>query len=172
MKFLEYTNKSILVLVIFVLYLILPVSTPSIMSPYIESPMGLLLIFGLTISLFIYSHPILGVLFIFVAYTLLRRSSTVKNSAHYVQYTKSDSEKRMEAEKQVEEATPNEEPRNIDVGGSQPITLEEEIVQERAPIGRSGRWHLGPLHGLRSLLNHRQTLCLQREYHVQNVHQQ
>lgn len=128
---------EILVLVIFVLYLILPVSTPSIMSPYIESPMGLLLIFGLTISLFIYSHPILGVLFIFVAYTLLRRSSTVKNSAHYVQYTKSDSEKRMEAEKQVEEATPNEEPRNIDVGGSQPITLEEEIVQERAPIGRS-----------------------------------
>ena len=78
---------EILVLVIFVLYLILPVSTPSIMSPYIESPMGLLLIFGLTISLFIYSHPILGVLFIFVAYTLLRRSSTVKNSDNYVQYT-------------------------------------------------------------------------------------
>ena len=43
----------------------------------------------------------------------------------------------IQAEKQVEEATPNEEPRNIDVGGSQPITLEEEIVQERAPIGRS-----------------------------------
>ena len=46
------------------------------------------------------------------------------------------------------------------------------VQRGRAPIGRSGRLHLGPLHGLRSPLNHRQTLCLRREYHVQNGHLQ
>ena len=128
---------EILVLVIFVLYLIFPVSTPSIMSPYIESPLGLLVIFALTVSLFIYCNPALAVLFVLVAYTLLRRSATVQNTTHYVQYTKTEAEKKYEAEKQVQEATPKEEPRNIEAGSDQPVTLEEEIVQERAPIGRS-----------------------------------
>ena len=128
---------EIVVLVIFVLYLIFPINTPSVLSPYIESPVGLLILFCVTVSLFVYSNPAIAVLFILVAYTLLRRSATVKNKSHYVQYTKTDVEKKMDAEKQVEDATPNEEPRNIDVGADQPKTLEEEIVQERAPIGRS-----------------------------------
>jgi hypothetical protein len=129
---------EILVLVTFVLYLIFPVTTPSALSPYVESPLGLLVIFCITVALFLYSHPVLGVLYIFVAYTLLRRSALVHNKTHYVQYTKSDSEKRDQVKKQLEEATPPvEEPRNADVGADQPVTLEEEIVMERAPIGRS-----------------------------------
>ena len=59
---------EIVVLVIFILYLIFPVTTPSALSPYIESPLGLLVLFCVTIGLFVYSHPVLGVLFIFVAY--------------------------------------------------------------------------------------------------------
>ena len=129
---------EILVLVTFVLYLIFPVTTPSALSPYVESPLGLLIIFCITVALFLYSHPVLGILYIFVAYTLLRRSAVVHNKTHYVQYTKSDSEKRDQVKKQLEEATPPvEEARNADVGADQPVTLEEEIVMERAPIGRS-----------------------------------
>jgi hypothetical protein len=128
---------EILVLVTFVLYLIFPVTTPSALSPYVESPLGLLIIFCITVALFLYSHPVLGILYIFVAYTLLRRSAVVHNKTHYVQHTKSDSEKRDQVKKQLEEATPVEEARNADVGADQPVTLEEEIVMERAPIGRS-----------------------------------
>jgi hypothetical protein len=128
---------EILVLVVFVLYLVFPISTPSAMSPYIESPLGLLVIFCITVSLFLYSHPALGVLYLLVAYTLLRRSAVVKNTTHYVQYTKSETEKRDNIKTQVEEATPVEEPRNVEVGASQPLTLEEEVVRENAPVGRS-----------------------------------
>ena len=127
---------EILVLVIFVLYLIFPISTPSVLSPLIESPLGLLIIFCITISLFLYSHPILAILYIFVAYTLLRRSSMVKNSVNYVQYTKKEKEKKKEIKQQIDEGTPpTEVPRTIDL--KEPVTLEEEVVSERAPIGRS-----------------------------------
>ena len=85
---------EIVVLVIFVLYLIFPINTPSVLSPYIESPVGLLILFCVTVSLFVYSNPAIAVLFILVAYTLLRRSATVKNKTHYVQYTKTAVEKK------------------------------------------------------------------------------
>jgi hypothetical protein len=128
---------EILVLVVFVLYLVFPIATPSAMSPYIESPLGLLVIFCITVSLFLYSHPALGVLYLLVAYTLLRRSAVVQNTTRYVQHTKSTTEKRENIRKQVEEATPVEEPRNVEVGADQPLTLEEEVVRDNAPVGRS-----------------------------------
>ena len=95
---------EILVLVVFMLYLVFPIATPSAMSPYIESPLGLLVIFCITVSLFLYSHPALGVLYLLVAYTLLRRSAVVQNTTRYVQHTKSDMEKRENIRTQVEEA--------------------------------------------------------------------
>jgi len=129
---------EILVLVTFVLYLVFPVTTPSAISPYVESPLGLLVIFCITVALFLYSHPVLGVLYIFVAYTLLRRSAVIHNKTHYVQYTKTESEKRGEVKKQINDATPPvEEARNAEVGSDQPVTLEEELANDRAPIGRS-----------------------------------
>ena len=82
-------------------------------------------------------HPALGVLYLLVAYTLLRRSAVVQNTTRYVQHTKSDMEKRENIRTQVEEATPVEEPRNVDVGADQPLTLEEEVVRDNAPVGRS-----------------------------------
>ena len=39
---------------------------------------------------------------------------------------------------QVTEATPpQEEVRNVNPGSTQPITLEEEVVMQRAPIGKN-----------------------------------
>lgn len=134
----KITLPEILVLAVFVLYLVFPVSTPSGLSPYIESPLGMLCIFAIAIGLFVYTNPCLGVLFLFVAYTLLRRSTVVKNTTHYVQHTKSSNQKSSDAEKQITDATPpHEEPRNANPGSSQPITLEEEVVMERAPIGKT-----------------------------------
>ena len=132
------TLPEILVLVVFIMYLVFPVPTPSGLSPYIESPFGLLVIFAVTVALFVYSHPVLAVLYLFVAYTLLRRSAVAKHEVHYVRQTKTAEQNNVAVEKQVAEATPPmEEPRNVRPGSNQPVTLEEQIVQERAPIGRS-----------------------------------
>jgi len=133
----KITLPEILVLAVFVLYLVFPVSTPSDLAPYIESPLGMLCIFVIAIGLFVYTNSCLGVLFLFVAYTLLRRSTVVKNTTHYVQHTKSSDQKSSDAEKQIMDATPHEEPRNANPSATQPVTLEEEVVMERAPIGKT-----------------------------------
>ena len=131
---------ELLVLVMFILYLIFPVPTPSSFSPYIESSIGIIVLFSMILSLFIYSHPLVAVLFVFVAYTLLRRSSAVSPKASYVQYTEDTPVKMKEAQQEVDDATPPQhEPKNINVTGKQPISLEEEIVAEKAPIGVSDK---------------------------------
>lgn len=148
---------EIVTLILFSLYIILPIPVPKAVGPYIESPVGMVLILATLVFLFIYSNPILAVLFIFVGYELLRRSSgptgylkkgpvitsnkpVIKPKAvikstdvpaslesgpnnAYIQYTQptNDRESNLQAA-------------NIPI--MQP-TLEEAIVQEKAPVGKS-----------------------------------
>lgn len=129
---------EILVLVVFVLYLIFPVDTPSFLNPYIESPLGVIVLFVIIIALFLYSHPVIGILFVFVAYTLLRRSSEVKPTVSYVQHTKPEYVKMADAQKEINEGTPrNEKPKKAEIKKKQPVTLEEEVIMQKAPVGVS-----------------------------------
>lgn len=129
---------EIVVLVIFILYLIFPVSTPGELSPYIESPLGVIVLLVMIVALFLYSHPLVAVLFLFVAYTLLRRSAAVKPTTSYIEQTLSSEEKMKDAKKELEMATPpHQEVRHPDLKASQPKTLEEEVVAKHSPIGVS-----------------------------------
>jgi hypothetical protein len=109
-------------LVVFILYLVLPIQTPQVLAGTVDSPLGMLAIFIVTIYLFFYSNPVLAIVYVFVAYELLRRSSQVTGRVGIVQYTptqvKKDSELRAMNPPVVE-------------------TLEEQVVQKMAPIGRS-----------------------------------
>ena len=109
-------------LVVFILYLVLPIQTPQVLAGAVDSPLGMLAIFIVTIYLFFYSNPVLAIVYVFVAYELLRRSSQVTGRVGIVQYTptqvKKDSELRAMNPPVVE-------------------TLEEQVVQKMAPIGRS-----------------------------------
>lgn len=131
---------EILVLVVFILYLIFPVSTPSGFNPYIESPLGITVLFCIIVSLFLYSHPVVAVVYLFVAYTLLRRSAVVHPKTSYVQYTEDTNVKMKEAQQEINDATPpHHKPKNVKVKGPQPVSLEEEIVAEKAPVGVSDK---------------------------------
>lgn len=132
--------QEILVLVVFVLYLIFPVATPSSLSPYIESPLGITILFSIIVSLFLYSHPVVAVVYLFVAYTLLRRSAVIHPKTSYVQYTEDTDVKMKEAQQEVDDATPpHHEPQNVRIKGNQPVSLEEEIVSDKAPVGVSDK---------------------------------
>ena len=74
----KLSSKEMIVMIAFILYIILPVATPSVLIPLINSYLGLVIIFAITVSLFVYSTSVLGILFLFVAYELLRRSSIVQ----------------------------------------------------------------------------------------------
>ena len=114
-------STELALMVVFIVYLVFPINTPRFIAPYVESPLGIVCIFAITVYLFIYSHPILAILYIFVAYELLRRTSkSVVIKA--VQHTPSQATK----DKEMKQMNPKKAE-----------TLEEEIVEKMAPVGRS-----------------------------------
>jgi hypothetical protein len=65
---------DVILLVVFLLYLVLPIQTPKSFAPFIDTPFGYLVMFCITIYLFLL-NPILGVMYVLVAYEILRRTS-------------------------------------------------------------------------------------------------
>jgi hypothetical protein len=123
----KLSKIEIFLLIIFVVYILFPISTPVSMAEMVSNPMSLLIMFLITVYLFLYVSPILGVLYIFVVYELIRRSSAVSISAYnpIVNYTPTalNSNQRDQTIKAM----------------NKPVvaTLEEEMVQTHAPIGVS-----------------------------------
>ena len=127
MKFPSINKVSpleLVLFVVFILYLIFPIPTPAIVVPYVNTNISLGAIVILTLYMFLYTTPILGVLSIFVAYELLRRSSNghVRTKVPMVRHTPSQPKK----DKDMKNLNPPKE-----------TTLEETIIQQMAPIGKS-----------------------------------
>ena len=108
--------------IIFVLYIIFNIDTPKFIASFIDSPLGMVVLLCVAVYLFLYTNPILGVLFIFVAFELLRRSSNVTARQAIIQYTPTQTK----IDSEIKAMNPPKEK-----------TLEEEIVDIRAPIGAS-----------------------------------
>lgn len=110
--------------ILFLLYVVLPIGTPSLLAPYIDSPVGMVVLFCITVSLFVYTNPLLGVLYILVAYEVLRRSSSTSGNTKAI----------------IMEYTPSQSTKDSDMKTMNPVvekTVEEEVIEVRAPIGKS-----------------------------------
>ena len=114
---------EILLFVLFVVYIVFSIPTPFFLIPLLDSPLGLGFVIITTLYLFLYTTPILGILSIFVAYEMLRRSSKLTGTTPIMKYTPTQAKK----DKYMKEMNP---PTNV-------LTLEEEIVKQMAPIGKS-----------------------------------
>ena len=109
-------------LIIFVLYIVLPIQTPDFFAGLVDSSLGMLTIFVITVYLFFNVNPVVAVVYIFVAYELLRRSSNKTGKVTIIQHTPSQANKDSEMKA---------------MNPVQITTLEEEVVQQMAPIGKS-----------------------------------
>jgi hypothetical protein len=110
------------ILAIFIVYIALPLKTPEGIANLVDSPLGVILLLISTIYLFVYtSNPLLGVIFILVAYELIRRSSQ-SSSVRYIELTPSQRQKDIQM---------------VAMNPPKQTSLEEEIVEMRAPIGQS-----------------------------------
>jgi hypothetical protein len=67
---------EIAALVIFFIYLVFPIRTPKPLANVMNSFLGVILVVGITIFLFLNTHPAVAILYIFVAYELIRRSGS------------------------------------------------------------------------------------------------
>jgi predicted membrane protein len=120
-KMKEWMPKNpleLILLVLFAIYLLFPISTPRILAPYIDSTMGLCVVFALIVFMFLYSHPLLAILFILVAYELVRRSSLITGRTAYIQYTPTQEKK----DAKMRAMNPPQE-----------VTLEQDMVAKMAP---------------------------------------
>jgi len=141
-------NTSVLeicLIVLIVVYLLSPIRTPSWLVSMIESPLGMVAIFGIVAFLFLYCNIVLAILFVFVVYVMLYRSSGKggvggrvylpdgtyvnsgdnlgKNAAHYIQYTPNDKQREQEMQNM-----------NAQTDSASKGTLEIEVVQNMAPL--------------------------------------
>ena len=115
---------QLLIIIVFIIYLISGYSTPHPIARLVDTFFGKILILLVLISLFRYTHPILSILAVFVAFELIRRSSISTGTYGLARYTPSEEKKACEMKKM------NDFP--------YPTTLEEEIVKQRTPLLNTG----------------------------------
>jgi hypothetical protein len=109
-------------LALFIIYLVMDIYPPEIVASYIDTSIGMVGILLLTLYVFMNYSPVLGVVFLFVAYEIVRRSARVNNRVPMIMYTPSQAKKDAELSAM-----------NPPVAAS----LEEEVVEQMAPVGKS-----------------------------------
>jgi hypothetical protein len=117
-----FSTVEAMLLIGFIIFIIAPISIPSFLAGIFDSSLGMLMLFVMTLFLFFYVNPILGVVFIFVSYELLRRSAQFTGRTAIMQYT------------------PSQEKKNMQMKAMNPVkseSLEEEMVNKMAPVGHS-----------------------------------
>lgn len=120
-----FTSLSALeigILILFVIYLVFDIYPTDSMAKYIDTPIGMGATLIVTLYMFITFSPILGVISLFVAYEVIRRSALINNRVAMIQYTPTQERKNVEL---------------AEMNPPQPTTLEEEMVASMAPIGKS-----------------------------------
>jgi len=108
--------------VLFVIYLIAGYKTPPPLAKLVDTPIGKIVILFIVLLLFISSHPLLGVLALFVAFHLISQSSVATGTFALQNYVPTE-KKKYTAMTQYNQF---------------PYTLEQEIVKKMAPISSGG----------------------------------
>jgi hypothetical protein len=107
----------------FILFIILPFKLPIMVANMFDSSIGFILLFVIAIYLFFYTNPILGIIFILVAYELIRRSSEITTNSHSSRdIIVRDNTTQESKDSELEKLNP-----------VQPETLEEEMVNKMVP---------------------------------------
>lgn len=109
-------NKSpqFILTILFVVYLVLGANPPPALAAIIDTILGKILVATAAMCLFAYSNPVLGVLGLYVAYDLVRRSMAVTGSLAIELYYPTES-KKWEGVPKMHEF---------------PYTLEQEMVKK------------------------------------------
>lgn len=116
--------------VAFVLYLLLNMQTPSVISQLIDTTFGSIVLLLLALSLFLQVNPIIGVLGLAVAFEMIRRSSGAYDLSRFVP----NEEKKFQQMKAYN--APDENRFNY--------TLEQEMVAEHDKSIADSFEDLGP----------------------------
>ena len=122
MMYESLSKMEIALLILFILYLVMDIYPPEMLAEYIDTTVGMVGVLLIALYVFMHHNPILGVVFLFVAYEIVRRSARVNNRVPMKMHTPSQAKKDAE----LDEMNP-----------AAPTSLEEEMVDIMAPGGKS-----------------------------------
>jgi hypothetical protein len=117
----QHIGELVLV-ILFIIYLIMGYKTPEPVANMIDTLAGKIVIFIIVIYLFTNFNTILAVLSLFVAFDLIRRSSSVTGIDALKKYAPSEKKRTSQ----------------FTAFNQFPYTLEQEVVSKMAPIMKSG----------------------------------
>ena len=124
-----FTKKHMLDLIlgaILILYIVFPINTPVAIANIINSPIGIIVVIIITISLFSIIHPIIAVIGLLAAFELLHRSKI-----NFFENPDSNLTNDKLMNEKLKKPIPVNEFATIK---SLPVTLEEEIIKKRVPL--------------------------------------
>jgi hypothetical protein len=125
--FKKSNQHHLVLLVVFILYIIMNIQTPYALANIIDTIYGNIAVVLVALTLLTYFNPIIGVVALFAAYELIKRSSVATGSAAISKYLPSEIRKG----------------KHLSAFNQFPITLEEEVVNQMAPlVETSGPNHL------------------------------
>ncbi len=113
---------ELMLTILFIIYLIMGYKTPEPIANLVDTIIGKVVIFGVVISLFMYTNPMLAVIGLFVAFDLIRRSSSATGNDELKMFLPSEERKSSQ----------------FTAFNQFPYTLEQEVVKKMAPIVQSG----------------------------------
>ena len=108
---------EILLAILFISFLLFPTMIPTNIAIFVESSLGIIVLLSIAIIFFVYANIIISILFLIVAYELIRRSS--KSSGHLTDLRYSPSQ--------------NTRDNIMQSLNSKEISLEEEMVSRMTP---------------------------------------
>lgn len=111
-------KHEMLLTVLIIIYLVMDVPTPQVIAPYVDTPLGNIVVVLIALSLFTHSHHVVGILGLYAAYILIRRSSATTGSSAVEAYVPSEKRKSEE----------------LSAFNQFPVTLEEQVVAKMAPL--------------------------------------
>ena len=117
----EHRGELILTIIL-IIYLILGIKTPQPVASLVDNIVGKIVIFVIVIYMFLYKNPILAIISLFVAFDLMRRSSSSMFNSVMQTYIPSEYNKMGQ----------------FTAFNQFPYTLEQEVVNKMAPIVQSG----------------------------------
>ena len=111
-------RNELYLLVVLVIYIVANVPTPEPLAKLIDNIYGNAAVSILAITLFVHTHPVVGVASLIAAYDLIKRSS-IKTGTHAVRNQVPSEHKKIS---------------DFNKYNDFPVTLEEEVVSKMAPL--------------------------------------
>jgi hypothetical protein len=111
-------NGQFLLFILFVLYIIFNIQTPEPIASIVDSTLGYVIIIGLFALMAVNLHPVVTLVGIFAIYLLFKRSSISTGSLAMTKFL----------------PTENVKSQYLSAFNQFPVTLEEEVVQQMAPL--------------------------------------